>query len=397
MFSDVKPSAETNAGNNRTKKQPYSIQLPEGTTITNTTHNYRNEWADTAGQLDYFGTALWSISPIRRSDRPASTVKMAGQQTYPSQELNPRYAGLHLSPPNSAGSWNPPPPPPPLSPHNIDGLARKLHVEEVTSIATLTEHPRHIASKIHVKKVTSMATGFRDRLDDLDFSPNSNKPGEHNFQIANVGAGVIAAQSKCEELDANDYCSRSNVPIQQKHHASQDGKNEAALTVPTKVTKCSTKKTSGIAVPNNLDILRGRGGLTNRHEGNKRFRDEARKLRTTYRHENTNREEKFLLSQELCRRVKEYGGRFLELGPDHLWYEMNEHGARKKASQGMNTCSFVCSSQLACILTLAPNCFLSTSRGEMGVMDRIYIVPLGGWCLRLVEQSCLLTGRCSNA
>ena len=357
MFSDAKSSAETRAGTNPTEEQPSSMQLPERTTITTTTHNYRNDWADTVGRLDYFPsagfhnetiyrTALWSISPIRRSDRPASTVEMAGQRTYPSQELNPRYADLHLSPPNSADSWNPPPLPPPLSPRNIDGSARKLDVEKVTSMATLTEQPRDIASKIHLEEVTSMATVFQDHLDDLDFSLNANEPGEHNFEIDNVEEMVIAAQSKSEGLDANDYCSRSDITIQQKHQASQGGKNEATLAVPTKVTKCSAKKTSGIAVPNSVDIIRGRGGLTNRHQGNTRFRDEARKLRANYRHENTKRDEKFLLSLELCRRVKEYGGRFLELGPDHLWYEMNENCARKKASQGMNTCSFVCGSQL---------------------------------------------------
>ena len=361
MFSDVKPSAETSAGTNRTEEQPSSIQLPERTTITNTTHNYRNDRADTAGRLDYFAssgfhndsiyhTALWSISPIRRSNRRPSQ-----QQTYPSQELNPRYAGLHFSPPNSADSWNPPPLPPPLSPRNTDGSARKLRVEKVTLMATLTEHPRDIARKIHLEEVNPMATVFQDHLDDLDFSLNANVPGERKFEIGNVEERVIAAQSKSEGLDANDCCSRSDMPIQQKHQASQGGENEATLTDPTKGKQCSAK-ISGIAleeavkqksvVPNNLDILRGRGGLTNRHEGNKRFRDEARKLRASYRHENTKRDEKFLLSLELCRRVKKYGGRFLEMGPDQLWYEMNESGARKKASQGMNTCSFVCSSQL---------------------------------------------------
>lgn len=84
-------------------------------------------------------------------------------------------------------------------------------------------------------------------------------------------------------------------------------------------------------MPNNT----GRGGHTNRHEGNKRFRDESRKLRASYRDENTNRDTKFLLSQELVRRVSEYGGRFLEQSEDKLWHIMDDHGARKKASQGM--------------------------------------------------------------
>ncbi|KAL3803764.1 hypothetical protein ACHAW5_004615 [Stephanodiscus triporus] len=337
MFPNAKPPAETNARTHRVNEQLSSIQPPERVTSTNATHNnYHNDWAGTAGQLDHFASAgfhgdfayrtalmpdrMWSISPIRRSGRPASTVKTAEKQTYPSQELNPRYAGLHLSPPNSDGSWNlsPLPPLPPLPPLllpqsslNTDGFARKLHVEEVTSLATLPEHSPDIARKFHAEEVTSMTTGYK------------NQREVYNFEL-DVDANVIAAQPKSEGLDVNDRCNRrSAIPSKKKHHASRA----------TKAPKGSSKKKPGIAVPNDLDILRGRGGVTNRHEGNKRFRDEARTMRAKYRHENTNRDEKFLLSQELCKRVKEYGGRFLELGDDKLWHEMNEHSARKKASQ----------------------------------------------------------------
>jgi len=90
---------------------------------------------------------------------------------------------------------------------------------------------------------------------------------------------------------------------------------------------------SGIRNPTPLDILRGRGGLTNHHEGNMRFRDEARQLRSAYRHATATREEKYQLSVDLVQRVKEYGGRFLEKGKGGKWYEMSERDARKKASQ----------------------------------------------------------------
>ena len=54
---------------------------------------------------------------------------------------------------------------------------------------------------------------------------------------------------------------------------------------------------SAIESPTQLDILRGRGGMTNRHAGNMRFRDEARKLRAVYRDSATSRQEKFRLSK----------------------------------------------------------------------------------------------------
>ncbi len=44
------------------------------------------------------------------------------------------------------------------------------------------------------------------------------------------------------------------------------------------------------------------------------------------------------------KRVREYGGRFLEMGADGLWYEMHcESACRKKASQGkVKFNSYIC-------------------------------------------------------
>ena len=342
MFPNVKPSAETNERAHRTNEQLSSIRPPERVAVANTAHTRSNYWVDNAGQLDYFHfdpmyrTALtpsrsWSISPIKRSNRPTSTIQTAGHQTYPSQELNPRYADLLLSPPNSDGSWNLPPLPSPLPPPDTDISALKTHVEEVISMATSNEPSQEVARKILVEEVTSsMATGFNDYIEELYNPLHVNSRGAYDVEPV-VDANVFAAQSKSVGFDFNDNCNSGSAMTKKKHQASRAAKN----------TKCSAKTTPGIERPNEFDILRGRGGLTNRHEGNMRFRDEARKLRARYRHENTKREEKFILSQVLVRRVKEYGGRFLELGTDQLWHEMDEHGARKKASQGMNACSSV--------------------------------------------------------
>ncbi|KAL3817497.1 hypothetical protein ACHAXA_007087 [Cyclostephanos tholiformis] len=356
-------SAEANKMAHRTNERPPTIQPPESGAIANTSHNHCNDWPDNVGQLEYFGSpgfeydssiyrtaltpgSVWSISPIKRSGRPTSTVQMAGHQaypsrelnsrharlhqTYPSQELNSRYPGQHLSPPNSDSSWSPPPLPPPLPLSNANVLARTAHADEVISMATQSEHSHDFARrnhvKIHIEEMTSMATGFNDL--------NANSRKLYNDEPA-VDANVFAAQLKSERLGVNDYCNgMSAIPSEKKHRASRATKeNKHCSSRTTNTKKCSAKTILGILVPNELDVLRGRGGLTNRHEGNKRFRDEARTLRALYRNENTTREEKFQLSQVLVRRVKEYGGRFLEMGGDQLWHEMDELGARKKSSQ----------------------------------------------------------------
>ena len=92
--------------------------------------------------------------------------------------------------------------------------------------------------------------------------------------------------------------------------------------------------------PTNVDILRGRGGGTNHHPGNKKFRDEARVFRNRYKDKATTRREKYELSLTLVKRARDYGGRFLERrnGDDKNWYLMSEGDVRKKASQGMFIC-----------------------------------------------------------
>ena len=118
----------------------------------------------------------------------------------------------------------------------------------------------------------------------------------------------------------------------------QKRKHTASKKPPQKRRKQSEMKPSGkgIKVPSATDILRGRGRLTNSHEGNMRLRDEARKLRGDYQDGYYGKsEKKYQYSLELVKRVRSYGGRFLEKrGDDNLWYEMSEEDTRKKAAQG---------------------------------------------------------------
>jgi len=94
------------------------------------------------------------------------------------------------------------------------------------------------------------------------------------------------------------------------------------------------KALMGVKSPSRLDVLLGRGGHTNSHEGNVIFRDEVRKMRARY--QVARNEEKFGLSQELVSRVEEYGGRFLERGEDFLWYEITDEVLkREKAARSL--------------------------------------------------------------
>jgi len=128
---------------------------------------------------------------------------------------------------------------------------------------------------------------------------------------------------------------------------SHNGKKEP-FTVPTsqndyqkpsakpKKTKRRPKRVideSRICEPTENDILFGRGGFTNTHPGNIKFREEALKLRDWY--ESATKEEKYTISDLLVETIRGDGHRFLEKGSDGLWHEVIGNGARKKASQAL--------------------------------------------------------------
>jgi len=128
-----------------------------------------------------------------------------------------------------------------------------------------------------------------------------------------------------------------------KHHISALQRQALKYYKKKNKAKHTTAKKSsgkGIKSPTAKDILRGRGQTINKHEGNMKLRDEARKLRDDYQDGNYgSSEKKYLYSLELVERVRSYGGRFLEKrGNDNLWYEMNEEDTRKKAAQGEISC-----------------------------------------------------------
>ena len=85
--------------------------------------------------------------------------------------------------------------------------------------------------------------------------------------------------------------------------------------------------------PAELDVLLGRGGKTNHHPGNKRYREEVENLRKWYSEAEEN-ERKTELSQMLVEYINNYNGRFLEKDSEG-WYEVPNTVARRKASQAL--------------------------------------------------------------
>jgi len=92
--------------------------------------------------------------------------------------------------------------------------------------------------------------------------------------------------------------------------------------------------TEGIKFYSRNDVLCGRGGGTNVHPGNRRFRDLINAHRRAYLKARKN--DKPNISRSIVRTVREMNGRFLKkddkLG---LWFEIGDDGAREKTSQAL--------------------------------------------------------------
>lgn len=82
----------------------------------------------------------------------------------------------------------------------------------------------------------------------------------------------------------------------------------------------------------NVDVLLGRGGLSNNHSGNLWFRNLVATYRSAYNA--APKGEKGQLARNLCNYVRLSGGRFLEKDRDR-WYECGDTRAQAKCSQAL--------------------------------------------------------------
>jgi len=82
------------------------------------------------------------------------------------------------------------------------------------------------------------------------------------------------------------------------------------------------------------DVLCGRGGATNNHVGNKRFR----KIVAEYQHEylEARKKEKAVIARSIVARIKGDGGRFLKRdGGSGMWIQVTDKKATEKTSQAL--------------------------------------------------------------
>ncbi len=89
-----------------------------------------------------------------------------------------------------------------------------------------------------------------------------------------------------------------------------------------------------VRVPGHADVLCGRGGGINSHEGNIAFRDLVKKEKERY-NVAANKDEKAEISHHVIELVRNRGGRFLTKDADDWWVEIDYAKAMAKTSQAL--------------------------------------------------------------
>ncbi|KAL7536556.1 hypothetical protein ACHAXR_007247 [Thalassiosira sp. AJA248-18] len=171
--------------------------------------------------------------------------------------------------------------------------------------------------------------------DDADQQPPAAKRG--NFGSGSPSGDMPAGAG----LDANDDSNHGNNPTTSNPNDEDDdekppaaGAGGANSPTPRKDHITVPPSKEGIKFYSRNDVLCGRGGGTNVHPGNRRFRDLINANRRAYLKARKN--DKPAISRSIVRTIREMNGRFLKkdekLG---LWFEIGDDGAREKTSQAL--------------------------------------------------------------
>jgi hypothetical protein len=159
----------------------------------------------------------------------------------------------------------------------------------------------------------------------LDFLIRSDELNEVVDAVRNESDDISISDAFISQIIDNLDCNEDNQLI-------------ASSTTKKKKRKPRVIDFSTPIEPTEGDILFGRGGDVYKHPGNVRFREKARELAPSYEacgDSKDSNEEKYKVSEDFVDCMKAENRRFLEKGPDGLWYEVLGNGIRKKASQAL--------------------------------------------------------------
>mmetsp|Transcript_14573 Transcript_14573/g.16951 ORF Transcript_14573/g.16951 Transcript_14573/m.16951 type:complete len:786 (-) Transcript_14573:134-2491(-) len=206
-------------------------------------------------------------------------------------------------------------------------------------MSTSTKHPSQIKQEYKHVPVTYSLSPSTD---------NQQTEGRTNMKLeSNVAIVSPDRESATSPTSSTATPTPTSTEIESETENQDDNNNTATANTSSTITdtivpKSKSKKDyadwplSDIKEPHTNDVLYGRGGGTNHHPGNKRYRKlvEARKVDYV----NSKRLDKPLVALEIIKhwRTQEPPGRFLKIDEDTgTWHDVGDKKAREKTSQAL--------------------------------------------------------------
>lgn len=102
-----------------------------------------------------------------------------------------------------------------------------------------------------------------------------------------------------------------------------------------KMSKAKEEPTYITTAPGPHDVLCGRGGRINSHEGNVKFREIVATRKADYLSPTTRKLQKAVIAQEVVDVIRSKNGRFLKEKSSGVWEEISDEKAKKKCGQAL--------------------------------------------------------------
>lgn len=175
-------------------------------------------------------------------------------------------------------------------------------------------------------KGTNKKRVFVDEVYD-DFTPDFALQG--TFHASENNMEVPPSPSPTIDMFAS-YPSKSSKRSRQEEVVSSTCIPQRSPAADSKVLPCPV----GLSTFDPHDVLSGRGGGTNQHEGNCYFRSLINKNREKYLRAKKN--DKPFISLSIVSAIRQRNGRFLKKNEKcGLWFEIGDSAAREKTSQAL--------------------------------------------------------------
>lgn len=183
--------------------------------------------------------------------------------------------------------------------------------------------------------ISSAGTNFRESARTVTHHPNKKRSLEAT-EDDKISRSTL-------RFNSNDYAGTGLLSLKEdnsgKETIASTGSNNSNNKLPNAmdvslIEQDVAASKEGIKFYSVNDVLCGRGGGTNVHPGNRRFRDLVNTNRRAYLMARKN--DKPTISRSIVRAFREINGRFLKKD-DHkdLWFEIGDDCAREKTSQAL--------------------------------------------------------------